>query len=82
MRKGKQMKIILTDRIFDDVLKERIRQDIIHKPFKDKGEAIVILMEEVGELCKAIQEGTNEYEEAIQCMAVIVKLIQQFGAAE
>lgn len=70
--------------IFNKVLKERIRQDELHLPFKDNYEAIVVLSEEVGELAQAIydkrvgKEKDNKHieEEAIQVMSVCLKFLQ------
>lgn len=67
--------------ILDDVLEERRRQfNKWGQQDHDEDRWMVILMEEVGECCKAIQEEdpANYREELVQVAAVAVAAIEAF----
>lgn len=64
--------------IFRLIEEERLRQEIIH-PFKHESELyfLAVLMEEVGEVSKALQEGTNVVEELIQVASVCTRWLEK-----
>jgi NTP pyrophosphatase (non-canonical NTP hydrolase) len=61
--------------ILNSIIKERKRQDILH-PHNKKNQMLSILIEEVGEVGKAMNEGTNLEEELIHSAAVIVRWLE------
>jgi NTP pyrophosphatase (non-canonical NTP hydrolase) len=79
--------------IYQLIDKERERQDRLHPLFKTKAtdnkdlnamqhllflhEMVAILGEEYGEVCKAVQEGTNLQEELIQVASVCVRWLER-----
>jgi len=78
----------IQDQIFREVIKERNRQESIHPPFESNFEAVAVLGEEFGELAQAVYDteagGKNAgvdriKEEAIQVIAVCVKLLEKLG---
>lgn len=70
-------------RIGAEVVKERLRQNVMYgEQNLDNGQFLAVLMEEVGEVAQALQEGSREhkptdasdlYEELIQVAAVAQK---------
>ena len=64
--------------IFKLIEKERKRQDLLHPNQEGKSdyEMCPILIEEVGEVCKAILEGTNLEEELIHVASVCVRWLE------
>lgn len=82
-----QMKKLYTDlvlkamnQVLDDVVAERWRQVEIHGHQEEKGTDhwLQVLMEEVGEVATALQNGDNEnlYEELTQVAATAVKFAE------
>lgn len=63
--------------IITEILKERIRQDRIH-PDNDLSDYLAILVEEVGEIARAIQlrDIDNLIEELIQLSAVCIRWME------
>jgi NTP pyrophosphatase (non-canonical NTP hydrolase) len=63
--------------IITEILKERIRQDHIH-PDNDLSDYLAILVEEVGEIARAIQlrDIDNLKEELIQLSAVCIRWME------
>lgn len=63
--------------IITEILKERIRQDRIH-PDNDLSDYLAILVEEVGEIARAIQlrDIDNLKEELIQLSAVCIRWME------
>ena len=86
------MKGIKRDDIFKAIVEERARQDKIHplcKLKKDQdtevqtmatiinnGEMLAVLVEEIGEIARALQGEGNLEEEMIQAAAVIVRWLE------
>jgi NTP pyrophosphatase (non-canonical NTP hydrolase) len=64
--------------ILNAIIKERQRQDLLH-PKNSKGAYLAILVEELGEVAKAIQEGNidQQKEELIQLSAVVVRWLEE-----
>jgi NTP pyrophosphatase (non-canonical NTP hydrolase) len=75
-----------TQQIIDAIAQERKRQEEKHGefsvagPFKSDAERLVILVEEVGEVARALQDGDAESEnlraEIVQCAAVCVAWLE------
>ena len=64
------------DLIFDAIIQERLRQDLLH-PWNNKTNRLAILIEEVGEIAQALQgEGSLE-EEMVQLAAVCVRWLEE-----
>lgn len=63
--------------IFNAIVKERKRQDILH-PYNKKEEYLAIILEEVGEVARAIQlrDKDNLKEEIIHVAAVAVRWLE------
>lgn len=63
--------------IFNAIVKERIRQDYLH-PNNKKDEYLAIILEEVGEVARAIQlrDKDNLKEEIIHVAAVAVRWLE------
>lgn len=57
------------------IIKERKRQDEIH-PGNTVDQMLPILIEEIGEVAKAMNEGSNLEEELIHSAAVIVRWLE------
>lgn len=64
--------------ILNAILKERVRQNVLH-PNNKKSDYLAILIEEVGEVAKAIQEKNIEQqkEELIQLAAVTMRWLEE-----
>lgn len=64
--------------IITHILKERLRQDRIH-PDNNEGDYLSILMEEVGEVARAIQlkDINNLKEELIHVSAVCIRWMEE-----
>ena len=64
--------------ILKEVVKERVRQDQLH-PENKIGDYLPILIEEIGEVARAIQIGDldNLKEELIQTMAVCYRWMEE-----
>jgi NTP pyrophosphatase (non-canonical NTP hydrolase) len=64
--------------ILNAIIKERQRQDLLH-PKNSKAAYLSIVVEELGEVAKAIQEGTiaQQKEELIQLAAVTVRWLEE-----
>lgn len=64
--------------ILNEILKERKRQDVLH-PKNKTGDYLPIIVEELGEIAKAIQDKniTQQREELIQLAAVAVRWLEQ-----
>lgn len=64
--------------IINAIVKERLRQDYLHKKNK-KDDYLAILIEEVGEVARAIQlkDRRNQIEEIIQVAAVAVRWLEE-----
>jgi len=66
--------------IFAAILSERKRQDNLHEYFPlVLSEQMMILMEEIGEVFKAINDNSNTKEELVQCAAVIVRILENWS---
>lgn len=63
--------------ILNAILKERKRQDVLH-PNNKKSAYLSIVVEELGEVAAAIQEGNKEQqqEELIQLAASVVRWLE------
>jgi NTP pyrophosphatase (non-canonical NTP hydrolase) len=63
--------------ILNAIIKERKRQDILH-PNNKKSAYLSIVVEELGEVAAAIQEGNKEQqqEELVQLAACIVRWLE------
>lgn len=62
--------------IFNRIINERKRQDILH-PNNNKADYLAILIEEVGEVGQALQEqGLGLEEELIQIASVCVRWLE------
>lgn len=86
------MKEIKRSDIFEAIIKERERQDVLHplcklKKSDDKevkimatlinnNEMLAVLVEEIGEIARALQGEGNLEEEMIQAAAVIVRWLE------
>jgi NTP pyrophosphatase (non-canonical NTP hydrolase) len=55
---------------------ERERQDTLHPNTHSEPHLLAVLMEEVGEVAKAMQEDSNITEELIQVAAVAVRWLE------
>ena len=63
--------------IIGDLKQERRRHNILHPDFADTIEKqLVILVEEVGEVAKAIQDGVGLKDELVQVMAVACRILE------
>lgn len=72
----------MRDKIFTLISYERHRQDHLHPNFYHP---LAVLMEEVGEVAKELQEGADTsrlIEELTQVAAVAVRWIEQLDKAE
>lgn len=69
--------------IIGGILSERLRQDHLHPDFPED-KRLAILMEEVGEVATAIQNGDieNLKEELIQVASVCVRWLEQITGVE
>lgn len=63
--------------IFNEIIKERKRQDFLH-PDNKKEEYLAIIIEEVGEVAKALQlkDKDNLKEEIIHVAAVAIRWLE------
>jgi NTP pyrophosphatase (non-canonical NTP hydrolase) len=61
--------------IFDAIIQERKRQDMLH-PWIKKTNRLAILVEEVGEIAQALQGEGNLEEELVQLAAVCVRWLE------
>lgn len=63
--------------ILNAIIKERKRQDILH-PNNKKSAYLSIVVEELGEVAAAIQEGNKEQqqEELVQLAAAVVRWLE------
>lgn len=64
---------------YDDIRRERVRQDAQHGPRLDVNDIPRVLGEEFGEVCKAINDRehvSRVREELLQCAAVCLKAIE------
>lgn len=70
-------------KIISGIIDERLRQDNIHPDFPGE-KRLAILMEEVGEVAKAIQNGDieNLKEELIQVASVCVRWLEHIIEVE
>jgi len=69
---------------YDDIRRERVRQDAMHGPRLDVNDIPRVLGEEFGEVCKAINDVEHRdrvREELVQCAAVCVKAIENIDRA-
>lgn len=71
---------------YDDIRRERVRQDEMHGPRLDVNDITRVLGEEFGEVCAAINDRehvSRVREELVQCAAVCLKAIESIdrGAA-
>jgi NTP pyrophosphatase (non-canonical NTP hydrolase) len=62
-------------KILEQIVIERNRQDLIH-PDNTVDQMLSILIEEIGEVAKAMNEVTNLEEELIHSAAVIVRWLE------
>lgn len=62
--------------IWQQIAMERERQDRLHPPMDTDLEWLSVLIEEVGEIGKAIQEGTNTEEEIIHAASVCIRWLE------
>jgi NTP pyrophosphatase (non-canonical NTP hydrolase) len=62
--------------IIDRIINERKRQDILH-PNNKNADYLAILIEEVGEVGKALQGDGNMIDEIIQIAAVCVRWLEE-----
>ena len=70
---------------YDDIRRERVRQDEMHGPRLDVNDIPRVLGEEFGEVCKAIndREGAARIrEELVQCAAVCLKAIESIDRGD
>ena len=64
---------------YDDIRRERVRQDQMHGPRLERHDIPRVLGEEFGEVCAAINDRecvSRVREELVQCAAVCVKAIE------
>ena len=69
---------------YDDIRRERVRQDAMHGPRLDVNDIPRVLGEEFGEVCAAINDREHVSrlrEELVQCAAVCVKAIENIDRA-
>ena len=55
---------------------ERERQEKLHAKVDSELYMLAVLTEEIGEVAKAVQEGTNVVEELIQVAAVAIRWLE------
>lgn len=70
---------------YDDIRRERVRQDEMHGPRLDVNDIPRVLGEEFGEVCKAINDRepiARVREELVQCAAVCVKAIESIDRGD
>lgn len=61
--------------VFLNIIKERMRQDKKHAIFVHS-EALAVLVEEVGEVARALQEGAGLEEELLQTAAFCIRWLE------
>lgn len=64
------------DNIFDAILQERQRQDVLHQ-WSKRTNRLAILVEEVGEIAMALQDEGDMEEELVQLAAVCVRWLEE-----
>ena len=62
--------------IWAHIANERFRQDTLHPTVGSDHELLAVLIEEVGEVSKAIQEKTNLTEELVHVAAVAIRWLE------
>ena len=67
--------IMTQDIIFDAIMQERIRQDMMHS-WNRKTNRLAILVEEVGEIAMALQGEGDLQEELVQLASVCVRWLE------
>jgi NTP pyrophosphatase (non-canonical NTP hydrolase) len=70
---------IIRSLVFEKIAKERARQECLHPMPKENYSDLymhAVLTEEVGEVAKALQEGSNLEEEIIQVAAVCLRWLE------
>lgn len=70
---------------YDDIRRERVRQDAQHGPRLDVNDIPRVLGEEFGEVCKAINDRehvSRVREELVQCAAVCLKAIESIDRGD